>query len=290
MTAINFSEIRLRDWKWRRDVEFLRNVFFGHSAFSPLFRISVWDSLLHPFVIVLFSILSDLAFGSVFKAVLMAGGHDYRFDPDSEVEVYRCFFRTFKEVVVVVVLFCFFEMWLLGFDWIFSQILLLFFFSGQQAPVKNISIRGLLPDTEYYMTYEGSITRPGCHETVTWIILNKPIYITKQQVRKNDRVQERVGGMVIRGSMSSFELVAVVASIPIRRAERAFPSLSSSPRSEWRKLLNPWRGSRRLRRRRLHVLKGHVCQFDRIVRRRIIVSCRQMASAAVVLWTCWCWD
>lgn len=55
-------------------------------------------------------------------------------------------------------------------------------YRGQQAPVKNISIRGLLPDTEYYMTYEGSITRPGCHETVTWIILNKPIYITKQQL------------------------------------------------------------------------------------------------------------
>jgi hypothetical protein len=24
---------------------------------------------------------------------------------------------------------------------------------------------------------------PACHETVTWLILNKPIYITKQQVR-----------------------------------------------------------------------------------------------------------
>lgn len=32
------------------------------------------------------------------------------------------------------------------------------------------------------MTYDGSLTMPSCDETVTWIILNKPIYITKQQV------------------------------------------------------------------------------------------------------------
>lgn len=55
-------------------------------------------------------------------------------------------------------------------------------FGGDAAPVRRISIRGLLPDTEHYMTYEGSTTAPACHETVTWMVLNKPIYITKQQV------------------------------------------------------------------------------------------------------------
>lgn len=50
--------------------------------------------------------------------------------------------------------------------------------------VKRLSIRGLLPDTDYYMTYDGSTTMPACYETVTWLILNKPIYITKQQVCK----------------------------------------------------------------------------------------------------------
>jgi carbonic anhydrase len=53
---------------------------------------------------------------------------------------------------------------------------------GQEVEVKRLSIRGLLPETDYYMTYDGSTTMPACHETVTWIILNKPIYITKQQV------------------------------------------------------------------------------------------------------------
>ena len=56
-------------------------------------------------------------------------------------------------------------------------------FGGDEVPVRRLSVRGLLPETEHYMTYEGSTTAPACHETVTWIVLNKPIYITKQQVR-----------------------------------------------------------------------------------------------------------
>ncbi|GFT05501.1 carbonic anhydrase-related protein 10 [Nephila pilipes] len=53
---------------------------------------------------------------------------------------------------------------------------------GQEAPLKYLSLRDLLPDTPHYMTYEGSTTMPGCYETVTWIVMNKPIYITKQQL------------------------------------------------------------------------------------------------------------
>ncbi|KAK8779733.1 hypothetical protein V5799_018928 [Amblyomma americanum] len=48
--------------------------------------------------------------------------------------------------------------------------------------MKHLSIKELLPETDHFMTYEGSLTMPGCHETVTWIVLNKPIYITKQQL------------------------------------------------------------------------------------------------------------
>lgn len=55
-------------------------------------------------------------------------------------------------------------------------------YGDNEARIKHISIRGLLPDTEHYMTYEGSTTAPGCHETVTWIVLNKPIYIVQSQV------------------------------------------------------------------------------------------------------------
>ncbi|CAA9998670.1 unnamed protein product [Nesidiocoris tenuis] len=55
------------------------------------------------------------------------------------------------------------------------------FLPGAETSIKHLSLRSLLPDTEHYMTYEGSTTHPGCWETTVWIILNKPIYITKQE-------------------------------------------------------------------------------------------------------------
>ncbi|XP_076358960.1 putative carbonic anhydrase-like protein 2 [Tachypleus tridentatus] len=55
-------------------------------------------------------------------------------------------------------------------------------YKGQQAVLNSFSVRELLPDTNFYTTYEGSLTMPGCHETVTWLVMNKPIYITKQQL------------------------------------------------------------------------------------------------------------
>ena len=58
-----------------------------------------------------------------------------------------------------------------------------YLFTGQRARLKNFRIKSLLPSTDYYMTYEGSLTQPGCQESVTWILLNKPIYVNNDQVR-----------------------------------------------------------------------------------------------------------
>ena len=52
-------------------------------------------------------------------------------------------------------------------------------------PVRHISLAGLLPDTHHFMTYDGSTTHPGCWETTTWLLMNKPIYMTKQEVSIN---------------------------------------------------------------------------------------------------------
>ncbi|XP_068907436.1 carbonic anhydrase-related protein 10 isoform X2 [Tenebrio molitor] len=63
-------------------------------------------------------------------------------------------------------------------------------YGGDEVEVKRLSVRGLLPETDYYMTYDGSTTMPACHETVTWLILNKPIYITKQQMHALRRLMQ----------------------------------------------------------------------------------------------------
>ncbi|XP_013134854.1 PREDICTED: carbonic anhydrase-related protein 10-like [Papilio polytes] len=63
-------------------------------------------------------------------------------------------------------------------------------YGGAEMPVNRLSVRGLLPDTDYYMTYDGSTTAPACFETVTWIIINKPIYITKQQLHGLRRLMQ----------------------------------------------------------------------------------------------------
>ncbi|KAH9505699.1 Carbonic anhydrase- protein 10 [Bulinus truncatus] len=51
-----------------------------------------------------------------------------------------------------------------------------------KAQVRGISMDYLLPKTTEYVTYEGSLTQPGCYETVTWILLNKPLRISKEQL------------------------------------------------------------------------------------------------------------
>ncbi|XP_022200209.2 carbonic anhydrase-related protein 10 [Nilaparvata lugens] len=54
--------------------------------------------------------------------------------------------------------------------------------TGEKIVIKHLSLTSILPDTSQYMTYEGSTTHPGCWETTIWIILNKPIYMTKQEL------------------------------------------------------------------------------------------------------------
>lgn len=71
---------------------------------------------------------------------------------------------------------------------------------GQQIRLRHLSVYGLIPDTGDYVTYEGSLTQPGCHETVTWILVNRPIYISHSQVRLTARTSKRDRVLVSGGS------------------------------------------------------------------------------------------
>lgn len=61
---------------------------------------------------------------------------------------------------------------------LFGQVI----YRGQSADLRQLSLHALLPETDHYMTYEGSTTHPGCWETTSWIVFNKPIYISRQEL------------------------------------------------------------------------------------------------------------
>lgn len=53
---------------------------------------------------------------------------------------------------------------------------------GTWSKVHKLSLSHLIPSMAQYMTYEGSLTQPSCVETVQWIILNRPIYMTSSEL------------------------------------------------------------------------------------------------------------
>ena len=55
-------------------------------------------------------------------------------------------------------------------------------YSGQETTIPRISLAHIVPNTGEFITYEGSTTYPGCWETVTWIMMNKPVYISRQEM------------------------------------------------------------------------------------------------------------
>ena len=55
-------------------------------------------------------------------------------------------------------------------------------YRGDTARLHQISLASLLPNTGDYVTYEGSTTYPGCWEIVTWIVMNKPLYVSRQEM------------------------------------------------------------------------------------------------------------
>lgn len=58
----------------------------------------------------------------------------------------------------------------------------IFAFSGTSQISHQLNVNSLLPRTQFFLTYEGSLTEPPCTETVIWIILNRPIYVSEKNL------------------------------------------------------------------------------------------------------------
>ncbi|XP_052796312.1 carbonic anhydrase-related protein 10-like isoform X2 [Mya arenaria] len=74
---------------------------------------------------------------------------------------------------------------------IITELSKLVLYKGQRARLKSLDIISMLPKTDNYITYEGSFTQPGCYETVTWIVLNRPIQITTEQMANLRELRQR---------------------------------------------------------------------------------------------------
>jgi len=55
-------------------------------------------------------------------------------------------------------------------------------YRGESARLHQLSLASVLPNTGDYITYEGSTTFPGCWETATWVVMNKPVYLSRQEL------------------------------------------------------------------------------------------------------------
>lgn len=75
--------------------------------------------------------------------------------------------------------FCLFVLWCCCFTWA------VFLCSPDDAYLlQGLNIEELYPETSSFITYDGSMTIPPCYETASWIIMNKPVYITRMQVKQ----------------------------------------------------------------------------------------------------------
>lgn len=57
--------------------------------------------------------------------------------------------------------------------------------AGDRRRLYGLILKTMLPSTQEFITYQGSLSFPACHETVTWILLNAPVTVTEELVSPN---------------------------------------------------------------------------------------------------------
>ncbi|KAK9395638.1 CA11: Carbonic anhydrase-related protein 11 [Crotalus adamanteus] len=65
----------------------------------------------------------------------------------------------------------------------------------------DLSLEDLYPETFGFITYQGSMPTPPCYETVTWILIDRPINITSVQIHPLHLLSQNLPSQIFR-SMS----------------------------------------------------------------------------------------
>ncbi|XP_048374013.1 carbonic anhydrase-related protein 11 isoform X2 [Sphaerodactylus townsendi] len=65
----------------------------------------------------------------------------------------------------------------------------------------ELSLEDLYPETFGFITYQGSMSTPPCYETVTWILVDRPINITSVQIHSLRLLSQNLPSQIFR-SMS----------------------------------------------------------------------------------------
>lgn len=54
--------------------------------------------------------------------------------------------------------------------------------TSEAAPISNIDLSSLLPESRQFTTYNGSLTTPPCSEIVRWLVLDEPLALSAEQI------------------------------------------------------------------------------------------------------------
>lgn len=65
--------------------------------------------------------------------------------------------------------------------------------AGDNITIPSFSLKDILPASQNFYRYRGSLTTPGCYESVTWTVMMEPIYITSKQMKKFRAVRNSEG-------------------------------------------------------------------------------------------------
>nr|KAG5714250.1 hypothetical protein BaRGS_018467 [Batillaria attramentaria] len=86
---------------------------------------------------------------------------------------------------------------------------------GNQVEIDPLSLRSLLPDDKMrYFRYNGSLTTPGCFESVIWTVFEQPRPVSHRQMRMfRDMLQ-------MRPSQGGHHKRSLDPPMPLRRSER----------------------------------------------------------------------